>query len=136
MNISSGEVEVSGQKTFRAWVKQNFPKARTIFSNELLIVVFGHLPAIMLGQMMYWSDRTSDRAGWFYKSRQDWETELRMTEWEVRRSLDILRESGVVESKVVKVYGNRVSHFRVDYERLMLKFHVESTSIVEESSWF
>ena len=41
-----------------------------------------HLTALLLSQIIYWSSRTNDPDGWFYKSAKEWEEELTgMQKW-------------------------------------------------------
>ena len=44
-----------------------------------------HKAAILLSQILYWSDKTKDPDGWFYKSYADWQTETGLSEAQVRR---------------------------------------------------
>ena len=45
-----------------------------------------HLAALLLSQILYWSDRTSDPDGWFAKSYADWHDEVALTERQIKRS--------------------------------------------------
>jgi hypothetical protein len=47
-----------------------------------------HLQALLLSQILYWSDRSKDTDGWFAKSYEDWFEELCMTEYQVRRAIE------------------------------------------------
>ena len=48
-------------------------------------LVGDYASAALLSQVIYWSDRTEDAEGWFYKSREEWAAELLLTEKQVRR---------------------------------------------------
>jgi hypothetical protein len=48
---------------------------------------------IMLSQAVYWSKRTKDPAGWFYKSRDDWFAETFLLRRAQENARAILRES-------------------------------------------
>ena len=37
--------------------------------------------------MLYWTDRTTDPDGWFYKIYHDWEEELRFSYYQVQRMM-------------------------------------------------
>ena len=58
----------------------------------------GASAGLMLSQAMYWTSRTQDATGWFYKTATDWEFELGLSRWEVEgarrklRTLGLLRE--------------------------------------------
>lgn len=47
-----------------------------------------HLAALLLSQILYWSDRTDDKDGWFSKSYLEWHEELAMTEYQVKRAVN------------------------------------------------
>lgn len=52
---------------------------RPIAFHRPLAQLAGSLPAgIMLSQAMYWTKRTSDQDGWFWKTQQQWEEETCM----------------------------------------------------------
>ena len=47
-----------------------------------------HQAAILLSQILFWSDRTQDPDGFFYKSYRDWQTETGLSETQVRRIIN------------------------------------------------
>lgn len=55
--------------------------------------------ALMLSQSMYWSKRTKDGTGWFYKTQVEWEEETGMTRYEQETARDKLVEMGVLEEE-------------------------------------
>lgn len=83
-----------------------------------------HKAAILLSQILYWSDRTKDQDGWFYKSYSDWQQETGLSETQVRRIVNgdrraktpgpTLRDFGV-ETKLRKVRhtGAPTLHYRI-----------------------
>lgn len=89
-----------------------------------------HKAAILLSQILYWSDKTKDKDGWFYKSYADWQLETGLSETQVRRIVNgdprvkapqrILRELGV-ETRVRKVKhtGAPTLHYRIHQERFL-----------------
>ncbi len=44
-----------------------------------------HLAALLLSQIMYWQQRTTDPDGWFSHSYKDWEDELGLSKYQVSR---------------------------------------------------
>jgi hypothetical protein len=58
-----------------------------LLTTPLLVDFFDgdHNAAILLNQILYWTDRTSDPDGWFYKTHHDWFHELRFSAYQVRR---------------------------------------------------
>lgn len=53
--------------------------------------------ALMLSQAVYWSSRTNDADGWFYKSQVEWEEETGLTRAEQEKCRRALKAAGVLE---------------------------------------
>lgn len=70
--------------------------------------------AALLNQMVYWSDRTKRRDGYFYKSYQEWHEELYLSEYQVRRATNKLKSLGLVETSLKKANGAPTLHYKVD----------------------
>jgi hypothetical protein len=107
-------------------IAQATQRKRLIVYPALLVELLGdHHAAALLMQILYWGDRTSDPEGWFYKSYAEWNNELGLSSYQVRRCLDgdprsrsrrcTLRDLGV-ETKLKKAgqFGAPVRHYRVD----------------------
>ena len=89
-----------------------------------------HKAAILLSQILFWSERTKDPNGWFYKSYADWQAEIGLSEAQVRRIVKgdprvksaqiTLRDLGVeTVLKKVKHTGAPTIHYRINQERLL-----------------
>ena len=70
--------------------------------------------AALLNQMIYWSDRTKRKDGYFYKSYQEWHEELYLSEYQVRRATNKLKALGLVETSLKKANGAPTLHYKVD----------------------
>lgn len=53
--------------------------------------------AILLSQMFYWSRRTKDENGWFYKTAAEWSEETGMGRYELENARKCLRKHGLME---------------------------------------
>src|SRR5664279_308562 len=93
-----------------------------------------HKAAILLSQILYWSDRTKDPDGYFYKSYADWTTETGLSEAQVRRIVNgdprgrstqvTLRDLGVVTLlKKVKRTGAPTLHYRINQAQFLSVLH-------------
>ena len=92
-----------------------------------------HLAALLLSQILYWSDRTSDPDGWFAKSYADWHDEVALTERQIKRIVsgdDRRKQKGFsldtvgVKTKLARsdyYQGAATLHYRVDYDVLSAK---------------
>jgi hypothetical protein len=78
--------------------------------------------ALLLSQCIYWSDRTRDPEGWFYKSYLEWEEEIHLAEYKVRKYSRQLQSMGVLELKIKKVNGAPTQHFRIHSEKFAESF--------------
>lgn len=75
--------------------------------------------ALMLSQAVYWSKRTKDEEGWFYKSRHEWRAETGMTREEQEGARRILRQLGCWQEKLHGVPGRLF--YRIDFNILYQK---------------
>ena len=110
---------VTGQSTFFAWLKKTKKEAKVLTAPKIFTKKFGILAGIMLSQCLYWTERSKDVRGWFHKKREEWQEELTMTEWEVRKALGILKSAGVIETRIHKIGSAPVTHHRVDTVQLI-----------------
>lgn len=65
-----------------------------------------HLAALLLNQIIYWTDITTDKAGWFSKSYKDWDKELGMSQYQVKRAIEVLKPLGV------ETHLHRSNHYK------------------------
>jgi len=101
----------------KALIKQFAGQANTLVIPRVFIDFTGdHLAALLLSQILYWSDRTDDPEGWFYKTADEWQAELGMSAYQVKRAAAVLAPLGI-ESRVRKVKLTPKSHYRVDMKR-------------------
>lgn len=75
--------------------------------------------AILLNQIVYYSDKSKRSDGFFYKSYADWEHEICLTERQVRYAANKLKKAGLIETKLAKVDGAPTVHYRLDYDKLL-----------------
>jgi len=74
-----------------------------------------HISALLLSQIIYWSSRTRDSEGWFYKSAKEWEEELSISDYQLSRATKKLGDAGV-ETKLKKIQGAPTLHYRIDQD--------------------
>jgi hypothetical protein len=71
--------------------------------------------ALMLSQILYWSERTDNPDGWFYKSVREWEDETCLSRYQQQRALAVLKPLGV-EVKKKRAKGAPTLHYRINDE--------------------
>ena len=74
--------------------------------------------AAFLNQLIFWSDKTKRRDGFFYKTYAEWEDELFLSEYQVRRSSKNLKDLGLIETEVKRANGSPTVHYKVNMEEL------------------
>ncbi|MEO1147614.1 MAG: hypothetical protein AAFY26_18695 [Cyanobacteria bacterium J06638_22] len=102
--------------------------------------------ALLLSQIIYWSKRTQDPEGWFYKTYSDWTEEICLSEYQVRRHVKKFEASGWIETRLRKRNGAPVIHYRLKqglHESILeflkhevcgdIRFHPESRMDSEET---
>lgn len=67
--------------------------------------------ALLLSQAFYWTKRTKDSEGWFWKTRDEWMEETGLTESELDGAREKCRSAGVIEEKLKGVPATL--HYRV-----------------------
>lgn len=64
-------------------------QANVIAIPRIYIAICGdYNRAAILNQILYWSERTKDKNGWFYKSYAEWSEELGLSEYQIRRAVE------------------------------------------------
>jgi hypothetical protein len=109
--------------------------------NRFYVDLTGSLEAaLLLAQIIFWSDRTKDKAGWFAKSYKEWHEEIALSEYQVRNAAKTLIEFGV-ETKLKKFNGSPTLHYRLKSDVLsdsilkILSIHpVETSETITEST--
>lgn len=79
--------------------------------------ITGSAPAgLMLSQALYWTERTTDPEGWFWKTREGWQRELGLTRCEQETARHLLRESGIWQERRAGLPARM--HYRLDLAAL------------------
>lgn len=110
-------------------IKQATGDRNAILAPRLFIDLFDgdHNAALVLNQVLYWSERCTHPDGWFYKTYADWEAELGMSKYQIKRVFNgdprvhqpkrTLREVGVETIVRRAPNGSPTVHYRVDLPR-------------------
>lgn len=72
--------------------------------------------ALLLSQAFYWTKRTIDKEGWFYKTREEWVDETGLTLEELDGARTKCKAAGVMEEKLKGVPAT--VHYRVNKPRV------------------
>lgn len=94
------------------------------------------LHATILYQCLYfWSDKTTRKDGYFYKTSKEIEKELCFTARNVRTAIDVLVKNNFIEVKVFPAHGKPTRHFKclVDFMYVGSKPPVETDKAFVEN---
>ncbi len=90
---------------------------RPIAFHRAFVTIGGGVSAgLMLSQAWYWSQRTNDPAGWFWKTQEDWEKETGLTRREQETARRQLMQRGLMEEELRGVPARL--HFRLDIQAI------------------
>ncbi len=88
-------------------------QSETVTVPRALITLVGDIKtALLLSQVIWWSQKKESVDGWFYKTADDWFEEIALTRHEVDRSTAELESLEVIETKVQQVNGIPKKHYR------------------------
>jgi len=81
------------------------------------IKLTGDLPSgVFLAQLVYWSDKGSRKDGFIYKTSKEWQEEIFLSDYSLRKARKILEELGLLETKTKKANGNPTVHYKLNRE--------------------
>ncbi|WP_096224869.1 DnaD domain protein [Geobacillus sp. FJAT-46040] len=91
-----------------------------IVINTAYVDMLGDLEsALFLSQVIYWTDKSTRKDGFFYKTDDEWSQELRISKYAIRKARKKLEDLGILETKVKKANGNPTVHYRLNKERFI-----------------
>lgn len=75
------------RRRVEAIIHQATGSKQVILAHVLIVDFFerDHNAAILFNQILYWTSRSTDKDGWFYKTYEDWHHEIRFTPYQVWR---------------------------------------------------
>jgi DnaD/phage-associated family protein len=111
---------MSNQKEITELIKKISGQANILTIPRLYIDILGDdiNAALILSQLVYWSDRGGRNDGWIYKSFVDWKTETSLSQYQVTRACDKLKKAGMLETDIKLANGAPTTHYRVNLEML------------------
>lgn len=84
--------------------------------NRAYITITGSIEAaLLLSQIIYWSDRTIMQDGWFAHSYAEWTDEITLSKYQTNKAIQLLKPAGV-ETMVKKFKGAPTVHYRLNKE--------------------
>lgn len=97
--------------------------------HRCFVVFVGVTGAVFMSQAIYWSKRTKDEEGWFYKTQEEWEIETGLTRREQETARKRAKEAGLLEEKLA---GNPARmYYRINLEPILKQ--LEGFSMAESA---
>ena len=112
---------MSNSDTMKQLIKQVSGQANILAIPRVYIAMMNNdlEVALFLSQSVYWSDKSKDPDGWFYKSATEWHEETGLSKHQITRCTDELEKQGLIITKIKKANGAPTKHFRVNLDNLM-----------------
>jgi hypothetical protein len=88
-----------------------------IVPRKLILFINNINAALLLSQLIY-----QHEDGWIAKTYAEWEQELYLNEYRIRKAARLLESHGFIETKVKKLNGNPTLHYRVNWDTLTPQF--------------
>ena len=90
--------------------------------------------AAFLNQLVYWSDKTKRTDGYFYKTYKEWHEELRLSRYQIDKSISKLKELGLIETALKKANGAPTLHYKLNADKLSTWICEKLTNGIAENS--
>jgi len=114
---------MSKQKEVFGIIKSLTGQANILTVPRVFVDYTGNLEcALLLSQLLYWCDKGNNKEGWIYKTYKEWNEEICLTEYAVRKSARKLVKMGILETKVKKANGNPTVHYKLLPDKLETSF--------------
>lgn len=111
---------MSNYQTIRAIISQISGQENILVVPKIFIKLTGDLTtAVLLNQIVFYSDKSKRTDGYFYKSHKEWQEEICLTKRQVSYSTAKLKEMGLVDTKLMKANGAPTLHYKLDYDKLV-----------------
>ena len=107
------KVNAQAEAAFKALIGDRTVAYQVAFAKAFNSVTAG----LLVSQFAYWSFRTQDPDGWFYKTQAEIFDELGLTRYEQETARKTLKKSGVLQEKVRGVPSKL--YFRIDITKLL-----------------
>ena len=92
---------------------------RPIAFHRIFVELTGSVTAaLMLSQAVYWSRRTKDKAGWFYKTQEEWTEETGLSRSETTTARKKLKGFDWWQEDLRKADGAPTVHYRINMKSL------------------
>lgn len=83
----------------------------------------GHVEALVLKQLVFWSNKTKRTDGFFYKKSEELEQETDLTRRQIDRIVAKLVKENLVETELKRANGAPTRHFKINQDNIISRLH-------------
>jgi hypothetical protein len=102
-------------------VRESLDGNFAVAQHRCIILSFGgdRNVAAVFEQLLYWQGKGSDEEGWIYKTYEEWEQEIFLSQYYVKKGIDKLQSIGIVSTKRKRLKdGTNPVHYLMDLEKV------------------
>ena len=75
--------------------------------------------AMLLNRLVYWSEMNQDDKNYFPRKIDEWKEETLLSDYQIRRAMNKLKEMNFVETALKKVNGVPTTHYKVNHLNIL-----------------
>lgn len=92
---------------------------RNIVIPKTYLEITGDYPtAALLNQLIFWSDKSKRKDGYFYKKYDEWHDELLLSDYQIRRITKKLEELNFITTALKKANGTPTKHYKINMNEI------------------
>lgn len=113
-------IDIKKIEILRSWINLISGNDNYILVNKFYLEFMEDLQgAVFLSQLTFWADKGKNREGWIYKTQEQWFNETGIKKFKIAQITKELENRGIIETKVMKVNGNPIKHYRLLYDNYL-----------------
>ena len=107
-------------KEYESIIQELIGQNSTLGVHKIFIRATGDIrAALLLSQLWYWTPRTKNTEKWIYKSMREFQEELCLNEYAIKKAKEILLNLNIIETDIRRANGSPTTHYKVKSENLM-----------------
>ena len=115
--------EVCKMDLFKVIAEMNGEGQSFVIPRLYVKLSVGHVEALVLKQLVFWSNKTKRTDGYFYKKSEELQQETEMTRRQIDRVVKKLVDSGLIETQIKKANGAPTRHFKIKQDEIVSRLH-------------
>lgn len=113
-------IDIKKIEILRRWITIISGNDNYILVNRFYLEFMEDLQgAVFLSQLTFWADKGKNKEGWIYKTQDQWFKETGIKKFKIAQITRELESRGIIETRVMKVNGNPIKHYRLLYDNYL-----------------